>query len=129
MGEYQNEQNNEQEQERQREARRAAIRAEIARLEGKKAKLEEYKQQLIEQEEKTDHEVLKPVSDYDLTVSTDIAHWQGVLESDGETKRNTLASGIGTFISGINTVISTIENVIARIQARIDQLRSELASI
>ena len=115
--------------ERERAARRAAIRAEISDCRNKINRLNSYKSQLRTEYDESSNSVHTPGNNYDLTVSTDIAHWVGKLQSDGDTKRNILGLGVNTFMSGIENVIGTIDSVIARLYDKIASLERELASI
>ena len=115
--------------ERERAARRAAIRAEISDCRNKINRLNSYKSQLRTEYDESSNSVHTPGNNYDLTVSTDIAHWVGKLQSDGDTKRNILGLGVNTLMSGIENVIGTIDSVIARLYDKIASLERELASI
>ena len=115
--------------ERQKEEQRNALRAQIAELQRKITRLEFLKGQLEEKYNDINDDVYKPESGYDLTVSTDIAHWFGDLEIEGEGHQMDTANGISTFMSGIMEVISTIDGVIARLRSEIAALQSALNAI
>lgn len=119
----------EQEIERQKEEQRNALRAQIAELRRKIARLNTLKGQLEEKYNDINDDVYKPESEYDLTVSTDIAHWVGDLETEGEGYQLDTANGISTFMSGIMEVISTIEGVLTRLWADLGALQSALDAI
>ncbi len=115
--------------EREKEEQRAAIRAQIAELRRKIGRLEEYKEQLESKRDDTETGVHTPVSEYDLTVSTDISHWVGHLEEEAEEYRRDIVSGIGDFMSGIDTVIGIIDKIISDLLEEIECLESQLAAI
>lgn len=115
--------------EAEKEARRAELRARIAELYGKVRKLEQYRDQLEGKYEQTDNDVYTPEREYDLTVTTDISHWAGDLEKEGEAHQGDIASGLSKFMSDIMTVIGKINAVIRRLMEQIRGLESELASI
>ena len=119
----------EEEAERARAARRAAIRREIAECRDKIRRLNEYKAKLDTEHKNSSGNVHVPSTNYDLKVSTDIEHWEGSLETQGDTGRNVSVTKIGTFLKGILSVIGTINSVIQRLEDRIDDLQRELASI
>lgn len=119
----------EEEAERARAARRAAIRAEIADLRDKIRRLNVYKAKLNSEHDESSNNVHIPGLNYDLTVSSDIAHWSGNLQNDGDTKRGATTLNVNNFLSGITKVIGTIDTVIARLNEKISSLERELASI
>lgn len=119
----------EEDEEAAREARRAAIRAEISNLRDKIRRLNIYKQKLNTEKDTSEDEVYTPGVNYDFTAATDIAHWMGKLEYDGEERKTTTVNGVNSFMCGIKLVIGTIESVIARIEEQIASLERELASI
>ncbi len=115
--------------ERERAARRAAIRAEINDCRNKINRLNNYKARLRVEHDESNNNVQVPNINYDLTLSSDIAHWSGKLQTDGDTKRSIVTLGVETFFRGIDSVISTIDSVISRLYDRISDLERELASI
>ncbi|RKM53849.1 DUF5082 domain-containing protein [Butyrivibrio sp. X503] len=117
------------EEERRREERRAAIRAAIAALRAKINRLREFLDALLGKQEASSGEVHEPETEYDLTVSEDIAHWTGSREQRGEGKQGSTGGDVGFFESGISQVIAQIERLIARYEEEISALESELASI
>ena len=112
------------EDERERE-----IRERISSRKRKIERLEEYKDRLRAKHNHIDADVYAPERGYDLSVSTDIVHWAGNLESEGVGYQNSTAEGIRSFMSGISNVIETIEQVIGRLWSEIHNLERELASI
>ena len=112
-----------------KEQKRAELMARINELMELITKLNEYKQQLSEQEEKSCSEVYTPACNYDLTVATDIKHWAGELEQLGERKRENITGAVDGFNMQIEAVISEIDGVIQEIQLEIDDLMGQLAKL
>ena len=115
--------------EREKEARREEIRGKIRELVQKQARLEEYKTSLLTEGNAAESSVNSSVKNYDLSVSTDIQHWAGNLETKGELHQNGLANAVSKYISDINSVIGSINVAKGKIQSEISSLESELNSI
>lgn len=111
------------------EARKAALRAEIAELQRKIDKANDYKERLIEEREKTQSSVNAPVIRYDLTMSSDISHWRGNLEKKAEAIKSDVGAGLHKFMSGINAVILNLDTVIRKLREEKNAKQCELDSL
>lgn len=115
--------------ERRKEEQREYIRGQIRALQLKISRLEHYKEQLGELHGDIGRDVYRPESTYDLTVSSDIAHWAGNLEVKAAGYQHDTASGISSFMSDIMSVMGTINDVIGKINGEIGGLQQALNSI
>ena len=115
--------------ERQKEQHRNDLRNQISALNQKIARLNVYKERLSGKREATNSSVYAPVVAYDLTATSDIAHWAGHLEEKGEGYRDDVAKGVHVFLDDISKVISDIDEVIRDIRTEIGSLQAELDSI
>lgn len=123
------EQNNNVDYEEERRRRKAEIMAKIHEYERKIHRLEKYIEMLQYRADVTNEGSYIPESEYDLSVSEDIEHWKGKLQSKGVDHQESTASGISDFLSGIGDVISKIQKLITKYYKRIEKLRAELESI
>ncbi len=115
--------------EQQKEDLRQHYRDQIDALKDKIKALNGYKGQLETAHTNTNDNVYLPESGYDLSCTSDIAHWAGKLEESGVNHQSDTANGISTFMSGIMTVIGKIDEVIAKIELAIGQLEKDLAAV
>ncbi len=112
-----------------KEQRRQYLNGKIKELSKKVTALDGYKTKLQTQHDKTNDNVYIPESEYDLSRTTDKAHWAGKLEEKGVKHQSETASAIEAFMGGIMDVIGLIEDAISDLNEKIGEYQSELNSL
>lgn len=117
------------EAERRRQERIRYLQAKRADLERKIRALEAYMEELEEIKENTNGDVNGPMTDYDLMVNLDIAHWNGDREKDGEEKRDESTGRVAGHNSDIDRVIDKIKELLKHYRDELKSVIDELHAL